>query len=427
MSGWTCARCGAPRGGGVQCGSCGGWAPWYDAPPAVPVRPLVAGLGAFGQAVAVALATVLVAGLVALDVRQRQIARRIRLEFTAAIAELSAYVARERGRPFLRPVDARLLGDHEFLDALYGVPGEAGEEEPALPADFGATMYALRMADAYDDVGGSAAQALDEGVVGFYDDVTEKLYVRGQTVTPYVRLTLVHELTHAWQDQHHDLGALTQDVTDPDALLAADALVEGDATRVEEAWRAAQSPADRAAIERVERGLALDREPSRAERSLGLLYDFPYSVGLDFVSALYDRDGNAAVDAAFDRPPASTEQVLHPERYDRRERPRDVAQPQPTTDPVDVGVLGELGLVLLAGRGDLDERALSAAAGWGGDRYATWDDGELLCSALTVVMDTRAAQDRLFAALRRYTETGWVVTDRGRAGIHVRSCVPSRE
>src|SRR5688572_28609093 len=55
---------------------------------------------------------------------------------------------------------------------------------------------------------------------------------------------------------------------------------------------------------------------------------FPYTEGLEFVRALYNRGGFSEVDRAYRDPPASTEQILHPSRYlDTRDDPVAVALP----------------------------------------------------------------------------------------------------
>jgi uncharacterized protein YjaZ len=64
--------------------------------------------------------------------------------------------------------------------------------------------------------------------------------VRGTELTPSVESTLVHELTHALQFQHFDLGKHHEELEEADdsaASSAYTALVEGDARRIQAAWR----------------------------------------------------------------------------------------------------------------------------------------------------------------------------------------------
>ena len=52
---------------------------------------------------------------------------------------------------------------------------------------------------------------------------------------------------------------------------------------------------------------------------------FPYTSGLNMVLAAQTSGGWPAVNAMFARPPASTEQVLHPDKYAAAEAPIAVA------------------------------------------------------------------------------------------------------
>ncbi|MCE9572475.1 MAG: hypothetical protein K8W52_04905, partial [Deltaproteobacteria bacterium] len=84
-----------------------------------------------------------------------------------------------------------------------------------------------------------------------------------------------------------------------------------------------------------------------------------------------------AVDAAFRRPPRSTEQLLHADAYAADERPIAVAIATPPSlagwRAVYSDVWGEAGwLALLRAHGVAPSPAATAAAGWGGDRVAVF-------------------------------------------------------
>jgi len=100
---------------------------------------------------------------------------------------------------------------------------------------------------------------------------------------------------------------------------------------------------------------------------------FPYRAGFKFVAALRHRQSWAAVDAAYKKPPRSTEQVIHPERYLAGDEPMAVKlDAPPSLSDWTVGtqlVWGELGFdVFLRSHGVDASVAAQAAAGWGGDR-----------------------------------------------------------
>ena len=81
-----------------------------------------------------------------------------------------------------------------------------------------------------------------DDVLGVYQPATKHVYVRGTALTPDVRVTLAHELTHALQDQEVDLAGLER--LQGEAGSAARATIEGDAVVNEQAYAATLSPAD---------------------------------------------------------------------------------------------------------------------------------------------------------------------------------------
>lgn len=448
MNAWDCA-CGAPRLTAAYCPFCGRKSPEGWAPPPPPPLPLEWSYWRppqpprVGWTWPVRVLTALVAALLTVGV----VTVGDRLpddeavptvvvtptlkppppELTQAVTEARAFVERYRGRPFKKAVEVRLLGDAAFRRAFNasGGPDTEAEPEDEDPADFGSTLHALRLADPGDDEEEDEQDLLDDSVVGFYDQYEKRLYVRGTTLTSYVRLVIVHELTHAWQDQWFDLTRLDESVETNDQDIALRSLVEGDATRTEDAWRDEQPRAVRDEISVTED--AFDAEvgddPSRATLTLAAMFGFPYDVGPDFVEALAKKGGNAAIDRAFTHPPVSTEQVLHPARYLTPDQPTPVGPPTADGKVVDRGTLGEVGLILVIAHGDIDEKALRAAAGWDGDAYVTWASGGRTCTRLVVAMDDATERDALLEALRGGS-FGEVTSDGGRA-VRLLSCQTS--
>ncbi|MFW5748729.1 MAG: hypothetical protein ACOCYT_03865 [Chloroflexota bacterium] len=229
-------------------------------------------------------------------------------------------------------------------------------------------------------------------VAGFYDPRTDEMNVLllskdadlADGLPPLERVIYVHEYIHALQDQHFDLSTLREGVEEPDHLLAITALIEGDATYVMQQYTLRLIQQEPQAIEAL---LEFDASgaaelPSGTPEVLEAELIMPYLAGLNFVGALVSNGGWEAVDAAFDNPPVSTEQVLHPRKYIDGELPL-------TVEVVDaVEVLGE-GWSLLntrtLGEFYLDHYLMTqldgdiagdAAEGWGGDRYHLYYNAE---------------------------------------------------
>jgi hypothetical protein len=425
---WTCA-CGADRLAGAFCPYCGRRNPSGELPPLPasveawlpPVAPPRVGLNAATVTLSALIALLLVVGGSVIAVRDGELTGATRQAFEQAVERGKDFVARYRGRPFEKDVEVRLLGDDDFTRLLFS---EEDDDPAEDETDYEATLQALRLADPDEDLDEEEESLLSDTVVGFYDDELEMLVVRGGKVTPYVELTLVHELTHAWQDQHYDLSELWDGTETDDEALALRSLIEGDAQRTENAWREEQPASVRDEIERIEEGPlgdGGDDEPSRTQQSLNLLYGFPYEAGESFVDDLAEDGGNAALDEAFEDPPVSTAQVLDPDRYRAGNGPDAVTGPVVKGATVDRGTLGQVGLlVFLAGDEDLDREAFEASDGWDGDEYVTWRDGRKLCTTVSLRMDDRAERDELAAALRSRGVTSENVRD---AALTFSSCV----
>jgi hypothetical protein len=136
--------------------------------------------------------------------------------------------------------------------------------------------------------------------------------------------TLVHELTHALQDQEGDLGEQIMRTETQDTGLATDAVVEGEANYIERRYTE-RCGAEWECVETPNAGPSGNQEPPNLGILLTLLH--PYSDGPVYVDWLRQQGGWEAVAEAFQDPPESTEQVIHltddepiPIEYENRAR-----------------------------------------------------------------------------------------------------------
>ena len=215
----------------------------------------------------------------------------------------------------------------------------------------------------------------DEQVLGYYDPHRKRLAIVAGPLAgddASSEITLSHELDHAVDDQHFGLDRNAPASTD-DASLAFSALVEGTATAVMTDYaRRYLSAGDtlESALSSLSSGSGTASIPPYILNSLL----FSYLSGQKFVDRLRSvASGWKLVNYAFSaRPPLSTEQVIHPEKYLVNERPVAVRLPSVGggAGRVSRGTFGEFDTDQLLALGGVSEvEAGDAAAGWGGGRY----------------------------------------------------------
>lgn len=287
-----------------------------------------------------------------------------------------------RGLPFLSPPQIRVVTEDE-LEAL--VRAEIEEQSEDFPADE-ALYKMLGLLNEAADFEQIVLDLYGEQVAGYYDGETGEIVIpaHDEGLTVLQRGTLLHELVHALTDQHFSFHESFRVMIDEDRLdeaSAYQALIEGDATLAEVLW--AQRLSQRELGEFIAQSLEIDTTSFQAApRFLTESLLFPYETGLAFVQTLYESAGgwgevNEAYTTLADLP-GSTEQVINPGAY-RRDLPVEVEIPDITIPGYELertSVWGEHGFRLLLNQGSNTETVAEAAAGWGGDTYHQWFDGE---------------------------------------------------
>ncbi len=286
-----------------------------------------------------------------------------------------------RGLPFLSVPTVTILDMDEFTTR---VNEELAAELVAEDVtDEEALLKLLGMLDDDVDLTSMLLDLYTEQVAGFYDPDAKELVVPvsvdGMTVLQ--KITVVHELVHALTDQHFDFNDEYERLLDEgngDDASGVLALVEGDATYQQFLYMESLSPFDaaQAAIELLSFDTSMiDSVPNWMRQDLG----FPYEHGLTFVGQLVETGGLKAVDEAYQNLPNTSEQILDPNKYLRKEQPDPLTPLSVTLDGwelVDEATFGEWGIRLLLTDAVPPGAATQAAAGWGNDTYRLFTRGD---------------------------------------------------
>jgi hypothetical protein len=297
------------------------------------------------------------------------------------VDDLAKEVSKLRGLALKHAIPKEVVDKAELHARLVKMAAEQKTKEQTAAEGLALTRWG--MLPPGTDYLALMVELMTDQIAGYYDPDTKKLTVsQAAGADPqWAEMVLAHELDHGLQDQAFDLHAF-EDLPDGegDAALARHALVEGDGIalmlelllarkHVAPPWANPRIADELVKAMSAPTGDSLDKAPL-AVREVML---FPYRDGFKFVAALRRTRPWSAVDGAFKRPPRSTEQVLHPEKYINDEKPVAVtasALPSlPEYPIVHQTVWGELGFELfLRAHGITDDVAAEAAAGWRGDR-----------------------------------------------------------
>jgi hypothetical protein len=272
------------------------------------------------------------------------------------VEDIVRFVEAERGLTFEHPVPVDFLTPEQFRDELTTEATDITPKDRRELRASEAIMRALGLLDGDIDLLDEFNTISTEGVAAFYDPARKRVFVPDGPLTPSLRVTLAHELTHALQDQHYDLSAM-QDEAPDDEASAHRALIEGDAQRIQQAYVGSLSDADMAQYrEETKRAAAGSRRALEGVPPIiQAFFESPYVLGEGLMEALLLDGGPSRINQAFVEPPTSEEQLLDPFTYLDGDDPIEVAKPALGSGEteVDAGDLGAITwYVLLAERLD---------------------------------------------------------------------------
>jgi hypothetical protein len=264
---------------------------------------------------------------------------------------------------------------------------------------------------------------LTEQIAGLYDPKAHEFYIADWIAPDDQRMVMSHELTHALQDQQFQIEEWVRAARpNDDAELARESVLEGSAM------------AGMLEYMLKDKGLNLrdlpDIDPSAFVGDLSdtpllkkappFIKDslmFPYFSGLTFSLAVLKRDGWQGFSGVFARPPANTQQILHPDLYRSGKSPAPIKLDLPKALPgngwnlLEENSLGEFGLNEVLKQFLDAKRAEKLAASWEGDLYATYEskDAKRLLLFVRVRLDSNETAARFFGQYSEALEKKYAV------------------
>ncbi len=305
-------------------------------------------------------------------------------EFVTAADEVLAQMSQITGLKLRTPLKKTLRSREEIR--AYVVREMDSDKSPAERYASARSAEAFGLLPKGFDFDSFMVNLLTEQIAGLYDPKTHEFYIADWIPAVDQRMVMAHELTHALEDQHFHIEAWTKAARpNDDGELAREAVLEGSAMA--------------AMIDYLlgETGRSLkdlpDIDPSMLVGDMGstpslknappFLKDalvFPYFAGLTFSADLLKNGGWPGLPGVFNKPPVSTQQVMHPALYHSGKIPAEVTLPDVGallgTDwtRLEDNVMGEFGWKEVLKQFLDEDRAKSLAAAWDGDRYAAFEN-----------------------------------------------------
>jgi len=327
------------------------------------------------------------------------------------VAKYVTIVEKERGLTFLHPVEVRFLKKAEFTKEVTADEKDLDKKDREEIEQATGQLRAIGLITGDVDLFKAFNDASGGGTLAFYSFEDERITIRGTSLTPASRATLVHELTHALQDQHFAIGDRLEELREKDAANSEesvlDAIIEGDAERVATLYRESLDAKQRKALEKSEK--AQQDEASSdlkgVPKAVLTIISSPYALGESLTQTVAEDGGNKALDALYRDTPTHDASLYDPFQVIAGDIGADKVPAPEVKDgekEVDSGEFGALTwYFMLAERVPLVQ-AVDVVDGWGGDSYVFYEKKGVSCLRAGYRGDTDADTTRMLRALRSW-------------------------
>jgi len=283
-------------------------------------------------------------------------------------------------------------------------------------------LYLMGFLKSERSVNNLRRRVIENNAGGLYDEKSGKLMIISDHMNsdPVYQLILVHELRHALQDQHYNISHLLGNRSDfDDRKLAVTAALEGDAMLLMTQYADKFTPfpvSPELSLSGYNSDALLSFSPIKFSHNLNDLppvikyhLTMPYINGLKFVFTVFKKGKWKSVNNILKDPPVSSEQILHPEKYLKRELPAD-SEPVHKPEGYELyhsGTIGEYLLnILLMEKNNYKD----VASGWGGDTFKLYKKENSYVLIWKSVWDKEEFCERFYTDFRLFTESAFGIS-----------------
>lgn len=298
-------------------------------------------------------------------------------------------VEKIRGRKFLREVKHAAIDRKDLQKHLHE---QMLKSTPYSIEDWGIVLRSLQLVDEPPaEILPKLFALYESQVLAFYDPYSHTYYsikqlpkLQGEMakmIDPEMleETVMVHELTHALQDQHFSLAAKEKaNMRDTDANFAYHAVLEGEGVLVMMVHMITKMGVDFDEVIKDEAMLNMVMSAANSDQMIdpstpkyfAEMLKFPYLDGIKFVLAAYKRGGWKELDRVHANPPRTSREILNPDDYfSKKFKPEPFDETKPAGDVIAVEHLGQFHWGFLVGAGN--------AKGWMNDRVVISRGGKV--------------------------------------------------
>jgi hypothetical protein len=326
-------------------------------------------------------------------------------EFTAAADEVLGQMSEITGLKLVSPVKKTLRSREEIR--AYVIHQMNEEKDP------GERYAAARSAEAFGllpkgfDFDNFMIELLTEQIAGLYDPKAHEFYIADWIPLSDQRMVMAHELTHALEDQHFKIEDWVKAARpNDDAELARESVLEGSAMAAMVDFLLQGSGRSLKDLPDIDPAMLVGDMSSTPtlQKAPPFLKDaliFPYLSGMTFTAEVLKPAGWPSLPAIFNKPPASTQQILHPALYRSGKVPAPVKLPAvdklvgPGWTKLEENLMGEFGWKEILKQYLDESRAKALAAAWDGDRYVVFEQKQSKQLLLVARLDLAGVEQTL--------------------------------